>query len=252
MKETHCRVACYVPNIIGYLRFITLFGSLFMSMSPRWQKFLWFLVFYAISYFLDIFDGFAARKCGQTSRYGAALDMICDRLANAVMYLILASHYPGMISFAFYAMLLLDFGSHWLQFLSSATTGAHHKGKNEKENWLVDLYYNNSVVFSIVVPGAEIATFNLYILKKSETYGPNPTFQAVTAVLCVILAFKMFVNIHQWNGAIQRLVEWEENGGHNQVAPDADTPKTASTAKPRKGNSAANGPSTAQRRKVKA
>lgn len=146
-EVTHCKVAWYIPNIIGYLRFACLFLSVFMASSPRDKKWVWFAAFYAISYVLDAFDGMTARRFNQTSRYGAALDMICDRLANAIMYMILASNYFGHISFIFYICLLLDFGSHWLQFLSSATTGAHHKGKNRKENWLVSIYYNNPMVF---------------------------------------------------------------------------------------------------------
>ena len=60
----------------------------------------------------------------------------------------------------------------------------------------------------------------------------------------MILAFKMFVNIHQWNGALQRLVEFEANGGDSKVVPEANTPKTAATTKTKKGNNTANGPST--------
>ena len=40
----------------------------------------------------------------------------------------------------------------------------HHKGKNKKENWLVSIYYNNPVVFQIVVPGAEAGTVCLYVM----------------------------------------------------------------------------------------
>ena len=119
-------------------------------------------------------------------------------------------------SFAFYLCFLLDFGSHWLQFMSSASTGAHHKGKNAKENWLVNIYYNNATVFKIVVLGAEVGTVCLYILSKVEPKGiapihplshikHDPLFQTTTAVLTAILAFKMFVNVHQWFGAIDRL-----------------------------------------------
>ena len=163
----HVDVAFYVPNLIGYFRFLSLVGSVFFAANPHWKTYSLFLAMYGFSYFLDIFDGMAARKLNQTSRYGASLDMICDRLANAILYMVLAVHTSGYGSFAFYGCLLLDFGSHWLQFLSSAVTGAHHKGKNHKENWLVDLYYNNETVFKIVVPGAELGTVCLYVLKKS-------------------------------------------------------------------------------------
>jgi len=130
--------------------------------------------------------------------------MVCDRASNAIMYFVLSIVYP-MYSFVFYMCFLLDFGSHFLQFISSASTGAHHKGKNSKENWLVSLYYNNSAVFQIVVGGAEISTACLYLCGKSPEHVPGPLFLVLTAFLTLIMAFKMFVNVFQWFGAIERL-----------------------------------------------
>lgn len=210
-----CKVATYIPNIIGYLRFISLCIGTHMAVSPREKKWVWFVFFYGLSYVLDAFDGCCARRYNMTSKFGAGLDMICDRAQNSVMYFVLSMMHPDY-SFAFYLCFLLDFGSHWLQFMSSASSGAHHKGKNSKENWLVSLYYNNSMVFKIVVLGAEVGTVCLYILSKEEPKGVppihplshikhDPIFKATTAVLTVILAFKMFVNVYQWFGAMDRL-----------------------------------------------
>ena len=61
---------------------------------------------------MDIADGMAARAFNQCSRYGAALDMICDRASNATMYMILSGLFPAY-DFLFYACFILDFGSHW-------------------------------------------------------------------------------------------------------------------------------------------
>mmetsp|Transcript_23018 Transcript_23018/g.30603 ORF Transcript_23018/g.30603 Transcript_23018/m.30603 type:complete len:143 (+) Transcript_23018:272-700(+) len=134
--------------------------------------------------------------------------MVCDRASNAMIYMILAALWT-QYSFAFYFCLLLDFGSHWLQFQSSALSKTHHKGKNQKENWLVSLYYNNPMVFQIVVPGAELGTAGLYVLAQSDTLAANAAFVAVTALLTAILVFKMFVNVHQWFGAINRLEAYD-------------------------------------------
>ncbi len=38
---------------------------------------------YALSCLLDAADGYAARKLGQTSRFGAVLDMVTDRFVRA-------------------------------------------------------------------------------------------------------------------------------------------------------------------------
>ena len=87
-------------------------------------------------------DGNAARYFNQCSRFGAALDMVCDRACNSLIYFTLATLYPNPLAgFAFVMCFVLDFGSHWLQFQSSAyCRSTSHKGQNKKENWLVGLY----------------------------------------------------------------------------------------------------------------
>ena len=112
-KWSHLYVSLFVPNLIGYARFVTLAVSFYYALDKaQWQK---FCFFYSASYGLDALDGRAARMFDQCSRYGAALDMICDRASNASMYMVLSSIFPDQ-SFAFYLCFLLDFGSHWLQF----------------------------------------------------------------------------------------------------------------------------------------
>lgn len=110
-EVSHFQVAMYVPNLIGYSRFI------FLAICPYWllNEDDWFLGFfcYGMSYFLDVFDGKAARAFNQTSRFGAALDQVCDRASNAVCYMILSVCYPS-VSFLFFLCFFLDFGSHWL------------------------------------------------------------------------------------------------------------------------------------------
>ena len=59
-KVTPAQVMVYIPNLIGYGRFISLFVSVYFAFgSQHWHL---FLTFYALSQFLDAFDGMAARK----------------------------------------------------------------------------------------------------------------------------------------------------------------------------------------------
>jgi len=126
------------------------------------------------------------------------------------MFMMLASLYPAY-SMAFITCFILDFGSHWLQFQSSACLKAtSHKGKNEKEHWVIAAYYNNYTIFAITVLGAEFATGFLFITAKVPELQENMIWMAVTSVLTCILAFKMLVNCFQWTGATQRFVEYEE------------------------------------------
>ena len=99
-----------MPNLIGYVRFAFLMISIYFAFSTTYWVL--FPVFYGSAYLLDIADGTAARAFNQCSRYGAALDMICDRASNATMYMILSGLFPKY-DFLFYACFILDFGSHW-------------------------------------------------------------------------------------------------------------------------------------------
>ena len=107
----HFDVATYIPNLIGYARFF------FLAISPYWafSEELYYVSFicYFTSYFLDVFDGKAARAFNQSSRYGAALDQICDRASNSAIYMFLTFVYPK-VSFLFFICFVLDFGAHWL------------------------------------------------------------------------------------------------------------------------------------------
>ena len=75
----------YWPNIVGYLRFLTLFlGAYLFHDADKWIYAIYSLV---ASQVLDGIDGKLARHFDQCSRMGAALDMICDRTANSFIYL---------------------------------------------------------------------------------------------------------------------------------------------------------------------
>ena len=49
---------------------------------------------YTISCLLDALDGFAARRFGQSTRFGAVLDMVTDRCTTACLLVFLASAFP--------------------------------------------------------------------------------------------------------------------------------------------------------------
>ena len=89
--STAQRVLLFVPNLIGYARFALLFWGFFLA--ARGEAFS-FLCAYAASYLLDAFDGLAARQLDQTSRYGAMLDMLCDRAATTALCVAIAQQSP--------------------------------------------------------------------------------------------------------------------------------------------------------------
>jgi CDP-diacylglycerol--inositol 3-phosphatidyltransferase len=106
------KVCIFVPNLIGWVRFVTLFVGVFFALAGD-EHTICFPIFYTISQGLDAIDGKAAHYFNQCTRFGAALDMVCDRASVATMFMVLAILYPNF-SMVFVICFVLDFGSHWL------------------------------------------------------------------------------------------------------------------------------------------
>ncbi len=140
-------VFLFVPNIIGYLRFAFLF-----AIFPIYNTHpLLSVTFYGLSQLLDAFDGMAARYFNQSTRFGAVLDMVCDRASNGVMLAILSSLVPEY-AWIFLGDIALDLVSHWYQMYITLLKGKHHK--ESKSSWtLLNLYYGNKTVLFTLVGG---------------------------------------------------------------------------------------------------
>lgn len=68
----------FVPNLIGYARIILALLSFYtMPYYPIPT-----LIFYFVSAFLDVFDGYAARYLNQSTKFGALLDQLTDRIGT--------------------------------------------------------------------------------------------------------------------------------------------------------------------------
>lgn len=76
-KEHHSAVFFFFPQFIGYIRMIALLtGFYFIHKQPKV-----FVIAYCLSFGLDVIDGPVARSFGQSSRFGAALDMLTDKMS---------------------------------------------------------------------------------------------------------------------------------------------------------------------------
>ncbi len=153
-------VFLFVPNIIGYLRFAFLF-----ALFPLYNTHpLPALICYGLSQLLDAFDGMAARYFKQSTRFGAVLDMVCDRASNGVMLAVLAGLYPEW-SWVFLGDIVLDLVSHWYQMYVSLLRGQHHKEAPSAYR-LLNLYYGNKTVLFTLVAGNEVFLLAAYIHAK--------------------------------------------------------------------------------------
>ena len=106
---------------------------------------------------------------------------------------------------------MLDFGAHYLQFISSALLKSEsHKGKNDKENFIVSYYYNNKIFFSMLVVLSEVCSVFLVLMKRWEALRGYSAAWVIAAFLIMNLSTKMFINVYQWIGAEDRLKEYDE------------------------------------------
>ncbi|MBD1577055.1 MULTISPECIES: CDP-diacylglycerol--glycerol-3-phosphate 3-phosphatidyltransferase [Vibrio] len=82
-----------IPNILTLLRLalIPVFVVIFY-LPYTWAPFAAAMVFW-VAGFTDWLDGLLARKLGQTSRFGAFLDPVADKLMVAVALILIVEHY---------------------------------------------------------------------------------------------------------------------------------------------------------------
>lgn len=133
-------VFLFVPNLIGYARVVLAAASLcIMPTHPKACTALYFL-----SSILDAVDGQAARALGQTSKFGAVLDMVTDRCATSCLLCFLAIAYPPF-TLLFQFLIALDFASHYMHMYSSLATGSSsHKTVTQDVSRILWYYYNDS------------------------------------------------------------------------------------------------------------
>ncbi len=155
------RVFLYVPNIIGYVRFIAYAASFISHSIGNWQL---CISLYAIAFILDEFDGRAARAYNQSSNFGAALDMTADRCATAGLCLILAQLYPNYL-LAFIGAIALDISSHYYLIYATGILGkvSHKDSAQWSTNRLLKLYYGSKTFMDILILGNELFYILLYL-----------------------------------------------------------------------------------------
>lgn len=138
-------VFLFVPNVIGYVRVLTAVLS-FCTMRghPKWT-----LLLYGVLGFLDAFDGYAARKFNQGTRFGAVLDMVTDRCATSSLICYLCVLYP-LFCVPFQLLVLLDLASHYMHMYAMLTAGLlSHKEVDELLRLLTLYYTNRNVLFCV-------------------------------------------------------------------------------------------------------
>lgn len=205
------KVFLFVPNIVGYFRFVFYLISFISHSFGSWQL---CIIFYAIAFILDEFDGRAARAFDQSSNFGAALDMVADRSATAGLCLILAQLYPKYLVF-FIIAIALDVSSHYYLIYATGKLGkASHKDSAEwSSNGLMKLYYGNKTFMDVLILGNELfyifLYLNFYFVGLSFTinnFNLN-IWQLIIIISLPIYFLKQATNIFQLQSAAKEIAE---------------------------------------------
>eukprot|EP01084_Bolivina_argentea_P217393 369112_1 len=125
-------VLFYVPNIICYVRLlIQIYGLKFLVNEPT--TFLWYTF---ISCCFDFFDGIAARKLNQTSKFGAILDVLLDNFSRSALWIGLLIHTKNpplwVIFSCIYCPMEEWFTFLCMQLMTAESNSKHWKAVNEK------------------------------------------------------------------------------------------------------------------------
>jgi len=226
-------VYLFVPNIIGYFRIIFAFVSYYYAYS-NWQL---MVFFYLLSQLLDAFDGWAARLLGQSSRFGAVLDMVTDRFSTNIVLAILAHLYVEY-SMVFWSLAILDYVSHWAQMYSTLLTGMESHKTMNITNPLIRLYYTNKPVLFCVCAAQELTYLGLYVFHFVPAVGSLTYFNVIDvhtavwwilAVSAPVCAFKNLVNLLQLKMATDSMNEWEAANEANAKNSGGSSPKRGSS-----------------------
>ena len=77
-------------NIVSVSRIFVAFVSLGLLFVNTTSAYIWAIVLAGIAFSMDAVDGYLARKFGQTSQLGAVLDIMGDRIVEAIFWITFA------------------------------------------------------------------------------------------------------------------------------------------------------------------
>ncbi|MCP4402534.1 MAG: CDP-alcohol phosphatidyltransferase family protein [bacterium] len=203
------KVFLFIPNLISYARIVFYFVSFLSHTLGYWQV---CVVLYIVGCVCDILDGIAARKLNQCTQFGAATDMIEDRVAETGLCLILAQLYPHY-TLVFILVIALDISSHYYLVYLKALQGAtsHKVQATQSEYRWLRLVYGNAYVLGLLWVGKELVYISLYILyytgdgRRSWLTWDLGFWQIALLVCLPLYVLKQFTNILQLKSSVSHI-----------------------------------------------
>lgn len=203
------KVFLFIPNIIGYIRFICYLVSFLLHSLGNWQG---CIILYSLGFILDEFDGRAARAYNQSSSFGSALDMVADRSATAGLCLILAQLYPSFL-LALIIAIALDISSHYYLIYATQMLGqtSHKDSATWTEHGLLKLYYGKKSFMDLLIFGNELFYILLYLafylVSFTVTFNSiNLSIWQIAVLVCLPLyLLKQATNVLQLQSAARQI-----------------------------------------------
>ncbi len=98
-----------IPNSLTILRILAIPLVIIVFYTAGKHAGIYSSIIFALAGFTDWFDGYLARRLGQTSRFGAFLDPVADKLMVAVILILLVDHYgqPWSLLITLSAMVII-------------------------------------------------------------------------------------------------------------------------------------------------
>lgn len=184
----------YVPNLIGYSRIALSFIAYHFSETKPEV----FFLCYFFSQFLDMFDGWAARKFNQSTKFGAMLDMVTDRCSTIGLLLSISQRKPEYTMYC-HILIWLDICSHWCHMLATLQSGSNSHKLVNSGPWILRTYYRVHWFMVALIVGAEgfpccyyLSTFEDMKLK----YNPYLTYLMIFYL--PLFTLKHIINVIQF------------------------------------------------------
>ena len=198
----------FAPNLIGYVRIILLLAAFYYANRDP----VLFMTLFGLSFGLDVLDGPVARALGQSTRFGAALDLLTDKFSGPGLFCILTSMYTEYAA-ALTLLLMLDAASHWFHMQATLLRGAtSHKNIDPSVNVVVRTFYGHKGFFAWTCLGHEIFLCLLYLrwwaLNGSATLAPFADhFRWAAATFFPSFVTKSFVHVCQLISACEGIAK---------------------------------------------
>jgi len=200
-------VLLYYPNIIGYLRIISLIIA-YYYMQSHTSNYKLASFYYLFSWILDALDGFTARYFNQCSKFGWVLDMVIDKTSTACLLMTIGRLYPEY-QLICQLWFTLDIFAHWTYQMAMALNNktSHKDVEDESIPFLVKIFYKSRKALFFICAGCE----NFFAFVYIDYYVDHWVLDWLLVFTGVITVFKTVISVSHFKHAVKLLVKLDES-----------------------------------------